>query len=137
MDLQSTVAAEGGHCYLDHLPLLGTEYIVNPRHACTARVTVFGLCVSVCSYSQTTGYKAAYKQYQRLQIYVNLKSKMVISERLREICDCERYAVKTSDNTNMHNRTGLPRPALLYITLEAEEVTMKGTYRLSRAIYSL
>ena len=23
MDLQCTVAAEGGHCYLDHLPLLG------------------------------------------------------------------------------------------------------------------
>ncbi|CAI7989113.1 E3 ubiquitin-protein ligase MIB2 [Geodia barretti] len=26
VDLQSTVAAEGGHCYLDHLPLLGSEY---------------------------------------------------------------------------------------------------------------
>ncbi|CAI8033700.1 E3 ubiquitin-protein ligase MIB2 [Geodia barretti] len=26
VDLQCTVAAEGGHCYLDHLPLLGSEY---------------------------------------------------------------------------------------------------------------
>ncbi|CAI8020766.1 E3 ubiquitin-protein ligase MIB2, partial [Geodia barretti] len=26
VDLQCTVAAEGGHCYLDHLPLLGSKY---------------------------------------------------------------------------------------------------------------
>ena len=24
MDVECRVAAEGGHCYLDHLPLLGT-----------------------------------------------------------------------------------------------------------------
>ena len=34
--------------------------LINPRRACAARVTVLGLCVSVCvcdDYSRATGYK--------------------------------------------------------------------------------
>ena len=43
--------------------------IVNPRHTCTARVAVVGLCVclSVHGYSGTTGYGATYERCQRLQ----------------------------------------------------------------------
>ena len=54
-------------------------YIINPRCACAARVTVLGLsvCLSVClsvdAYSGTTGYEAAYELYKRVQIYKGLK----------------------------------------------------------------
>ena len=29
MDVQCSVAAEGGHCYLDHLPLLGMALVTS------------------------------------------------------------------------------------------------------------
>ena len=54
--------------------------VINPRHACTARVTVVGLsvCLSVClcvdAYSGTTGYGVANERYQRLHNYPNLKN---------------------------------------------------------------
>ena len=61
-----------------------TAAFINPRRACAARVTVVVLCVclsvclSVCLfvsyYSRTTGYEAAYEQYQQptyhFKIYV-------------------------------------------------------------------
>ena len=52
-----------------------SRQLINPRHACAARVTVVVLCVclSVClfvyDYSRTTGYEAAYERYQQLQCY--------------------------------------------------------------------
>ena len=58
--------------------------IINPQHACAARVTVLGLCVclSVClsvyDYSLTTGYEAAYGQYQQLQCYKGIKNSVAI-----------------------------------------------------------
>ena len=44
----------------------------------------------------------------------------------------EKYAVKTSEKGNKHNRTGLT--ALALCTLEAQEVTTNGMYRLPHAI---
>ena len=45
----------------------------------------------------------------------------------------ERYAVKTSEKANMHNRAGTDQPTPR--TLEAPEVTAEGVYRLPHAIY--
>ena len=41
------------------------KYVINHRRACAARVTVLGQSVFL-SDSRTTGYQAAYEQYQRL-----------------------------------------------------------------------
>ena len=67
-----------------------TPVVINPRRACAARVTVLGLsvCLSVClsvdAYSGTTGYKAAYELYKRVQIYKGLKNyKAILLKRLR------------------------------------------------------
>ena len=66
------------------------SYIINPRRACAARVTVVGLCVclSVClcvdDYSRTTGYEAAYERYQQLQCYKGMKINVaILLKRLR------------------------------------------------------
>ena len=70
------------------------QYVINPRRACAARVTVVVLCVclSVClfvclfvnDYSRTTGYEAAYERYQQLQCYKGKKTNVAISlKRLR------------------------------------------------------
>ena len=46
------------------------------------------------------------------------------------------YAVKISEKANMHNRAGLPRTDRpTPRTLEAQEVTAEGVYRLPHAIY--
>ena len=67
-------------------------YIINPRRACAARVTVVVLCVRVCpsvclfvhDYSRTTGYEAAYERYQHLQCYKGTKIKLaILLKRLR------------------------------------------------------
>ena len=67
-------------------------FIINPRRACAARVTVVGLCVclSVClclsvdDYSRTTGYEAAYERYQQLQCYKGMKINVaILLKRLR------------------------------------------------------
>ena len=69
-------------------------YLINPRRACAARVTVVGLCVclfvclSVClfvdDYSRTTGYEAAYERYQQLQCYKGMKNNVaILLKRLR------------------------------------------------------
>ena len=60
--------------------------IINPRHACAARVTVVIMsvcvCLSVClfvyDYSSTSGYEAAYKRYQQLQCYKSKKNNVAI-----------------------------------------------------------
>ena len=53
-----------------------------------------------------------------------------------ETTEFDRYAVKTSEKANMHNRAGLPRtdrPTLR--TLGAQEVATEWVYRLQHAIY--
>ena len=65
-----------------------TLHIINPRRACAARVTVVGLCLSVClcvdDYSRTTGYEAAYERYQQLQYYKGMKNNVaILLKRLR------------------------------------------------------
>ena len=68
--------------------------VINPRHACAARVTVVVLCVclfvclsvclSVSIYSRTTGYEAAYERYQQLQCYKGRKNNVaILLKRLR------------------------------------------------------
>ena len=48
----------------------------------------------------------------------------------------ERYAVKTSEKANIHNRAGLSRTDLPTPgTLEAQEVTTEGVRPLPHAIY--
>ena len=51
--------------------------VVNPRRACTARVTVLGLCIlSVCLSTTILGLQAmgaAYERYQQLQCYKGMK----------------------------------------------------------------
>ena len=65
-------------------------YVINPRRACAARVTVVVLCVclfvclSVSNYSRTTGYEAAYERYQQLQCYKGKKTNVaILLKRLR------------------------------------------------------
>ena len=52
------------------------KYVINPRRACAARVTVLAQSVflSVSVYSRTTGYQAAYEQYQRLHRNIGSKN---------------------------------------------------------------
>ena len=46
------------------------------------------------------------------------------------------YGVKASEQANMQISTGLPRQDVLDLrTLEAQDVTTKGVYRLPHAIY--
>ena len=60
------------------------DLIINPQRACTARVTVLGLCVCVCvcvrvyAYFNAMGNEADSKRYQRLQYYKRSKYKMAI-----------------------------------------------------------
>ena len=60
--------------------MLVVIFLVNPRRACAARVTVVGLCVClfVDNYSRTTGYEAAYERYQQLQCYKGMKNNVAI-----------------------------------------------------------
>ena len=51
-------------------------------------VVVLCVCLSVClsvyDYSRTTGYEAAYKQYQHLQCYKGMKTNVaILLKRLR------------------------------------------------------
>ena len=57
-----------------------TVWVINPRRACAARVTVVVLCVClfVHDYSRTTGYEAAYERYQHLQCHKGTKIKLAI-----------------------------------------------------------
>ena len=58
--------------------------LINPWHACVARVTVVGLCVCVCvhGYSGTTDYGVAYERYKLLQNYEILKNEKGIFQKL-------------------------------------------------------
>ena len=77
--------------------------VVNPRRACAARVTVvvlsvrLSVCLCVRTKSRTTGYEAAYEQYQQLQCYKGRKNNVaILLKRLRS-----RDIVKTSEKANM------------------------------------
>ena len=81
--------------------------VVNPRHACTARVTVVGLCVCVCVcrllfwHYRLRGGPLAIPASSELREPEKQKSNFP------EKTAFKRYAVKTSEKANMHNRTGL------------------------------
>ena len=57
------------------------------------------VCLSVSSYSRTTGFKATYERYQRLQNYASLKK--------GDFPETTTFNVKTSEKASMHNRIGL------------------------------
>ena len=76
--------------YIQSVKYTESVLLINPRCACTARVTVVVLCVclSVClfvsDYSRTTGYEAAYERYQQLQCYKGKKNNVaILLKRLR------------------------------------------------------
>ena len=71
-------------------------FIINPRRACAARVTVVVLCVClfVHDYSRTTGYEAAYERYQHLQCHKGMKIKIAIL--LKRLRSRDNIIVKTS-----------------------------------------
>ena len=64
LSLYSPVCVGGCEC-----DVCGCGWVINPRCACAARVTVLGLCVcvSVSTYSRPTRTKPAHQQYQRLE----------------------------------------------------------------------
>ena len=61
------------------------------------QVTLLGLSVCVCVfvYSQTTGYQAAYKRYQRLQCNMGLKNNVVDFAEMSEF-ESEKLALSWS-----------------------------------------
>ena len=75
-------------------PLRQFGGLINPRRACEARVTVVVLCVfvclSVCDYSRTTGYEAAYEKIYGHGVFAVTTA-------------FERYGLKSSKKANMHN----------------------------------
>ena len=91
--------------------------------------TWFVIPVSVCPpvcclVSAATRNKTAKKRYQRVQYRTDF------------IFNSEVMARKPSEQANILISTGLPRPGPLALrTLEAQEVTTKGVYRLPHAIY--
>ena len=62
------------------------------------------VCLSVCDYSRTTGYEAAYERYQQLQCY---KGKEKLFGDFAETTAFERYGVKTSEKANCIMSTDL------------------------------
>ena len=93
------------------------------------------VCVSVCvsplilalqatrwPMSDTNGFKTT-------RTWKNIR-RFSWNDGVREICR------EKSEKANMHNRAGLPRTDLpTPRTLEAQEVTTEGVYRLPHAIY--
>ena len=78
-----------GHSYGYRLCTITSQLVlINPRCACAARVTVFGLyvCVSVClcvclsvtTFSAATRNETAKKRYQRIQCHTGFILKMAI-----------------------------------------------------------
>ena len=80
---------------------------INPWHACTARVTVLGLCVCmfVCLLATTILALQATRRYQQLQCCIQGHRKS--HEDFAETIVFERYGVKTSRKGNMHNQRWL------------------------------
>ena len=77
--------------------------------------STWSVCVglSVSSYSRTTGFEAAH-DYPETTAF-------------------ERYAVKTSEKANMHNRTSLPRPIrLLFVPCGGTRSHHEGHSALAR-----
>ena len=86
------------------------------------------VCLSVGSYSGTTGYEAANEIYQHVHNYVSQNGD------LHETTALERYATKKAKRP-MHNYACLPLPDPPCVcTLEAQEGTMKSVYLLPHAI---
>ena len=105
-----------------------SEFIINPRRACAARVTVvviLSVCLSVCYHvttsSAATRKKTANKRYEWVQCHTGFILKILCFFKNAAF---ENYGVKQSEEANMQISTGLPRPALR--TLEAPEVAMQG-----------
>ena len=91
------------------------EWLINPRRACAARVTVVVLCIclsvclSVSNYSRTTGYEAAYERYQQLQCYKGKKNNVAI---LLKRLGSRDMACKQAKKPICLMSTGLPQPGL-------------------------
>ena len=86
------------------------------------------VCLSVDAYSGITGYGVANERYHELREPGELGD-------FPETTAFERYTVKTHEKANMHNHAGLslpdrPTPR----TLEAQEVTTEGVYRLPHSL---
>ena len=108
----------------------GSLDVVNPRHACAARVTALSLSfrLSVCPPVVPS---VCLLRYQRVQCHTGYIFKMAF---LVKMLRSKVMARKQSERANyMQISTGLPRPALR--TLEAPEVATQGECRLPCAIY--
>ena len=89
---------------------LGHCYIINPRRACAARVTVVVLSVCLCTfYSRTTGSETAYERYQQLQCYKRKKNNVAILLKPLRSGDMAR---KEAKKPICIMSTGLPQPGL-------------------------
>ena len=106
--------------------------LINPRRACAARVTVVGLSVCVCVCRRLFWHYRL--QGGLLAIPTASEPENLLGD-FPETTTFERYALKTSQKANMHNRAGLPRTDRpTPRTLEAQEVTTEGVYRLPHAV---
>ena len=102
--------------------------VINPRRACTARITVnilsfcLSVCLSVTTFFAATSNKTANNRYEWVQCHTGfiLKNSVFCKKNVA----FESYCVEQSEEANMQISTGLPRLALR--TLEAPEVAMQG-----------
>ena len=111
------------------------QYHHHPRRACTARVTLLGLSICVCLSTLILALQATRRPisntsgFRTTQAW-KLKRRFSLNDCVQEICPDNKR------KSQYANRTGLPQPDPLAVcTLEAQEVTTKGVYQLSRAIY--
>ena len=88
----------------------------NPWHACAARVTVLGVCVcvrlSVCLSAAILALQATRQPMSDTNVFITTRTWKIKAD-FPETTEFERYAVKTSEKANMHNRTSLPWPIAL------------------------
>ena len=122
-------------CYLKCSHKQVQVHLINPRHACAARVTVvvlsfcLSVCLSVTTFSAATRNKTVNERYKRVQCHTGFIFKIAF---FCKNAAFESYGVKQSEGANMQISTGLPRSALR--TLETSELATQGEYRLLRAI---
>ena len=110
--------------YLMHT--FNDDYVISPRRAWAARVTVLGsrVCLLLCFLQL----RATNQRYQRFIATLALFLKRQFSYNSKVM------VCKASEQANMQISTGLPRPGQLALcTLEAQEVTMSGVYGLPHA----
>ena len=111
--------------------------LINPRRACTARVTVVGLSVCLCVCRRLFWHYRLRGDLLAIPAASELREPEKENGDFPETVAFERYAVKTSEKANIHNPTGLPRPdPLALCTVEAQEITTKGVCRLPHALCS-